>query len=307
MNRSQKILVTGAKFGQVGWELCRTLSTLGKIVPVDHAEADFTKPDELRRVVRTHNPTIIVNAAAYTAVDKAESEQELSMAINGIAPGILAEEAKACNALFVHYSTDYVFDGSGTEPYTEMTKTHPQNIYGETKLAGEKAVQEATDKHYIFRTSWVYGARGKNFLLTMLKLGRERDVLNIVADQIGAPTWSRTIAEATAQVLKYTLTTKEAGNYGIYNLVNSETTSWSGFAQEIFSLYKQIIDPQFVIPKVNPIATEEYPTPAKRPKNSRLDCSKICQTFDLVLPSWQEALALCLDELKAHITLPSLV
>lgn len=298
----KQILVTGAKHGQVGWELCRTLSTLGNVIAVDQADADFTKPEELKKLVHSVHPDIIVNAAAYTAVDKAESEPELAMAINGIAPGVLAKAGEECGAIFVHYSTDYIFDGTNSNPYTEEDLPNPQNVYGQTKLAGENSVRENSEAHFIFRTSWVYGSRGKNFLLTMLKLGMERDHLNIVSDQIGAPTWSRTIAEATAQVLIQTLSSADSRTWGTYNLTNREATSWHGFAEAIFNQFaEQAKGSPFCIPVLNAISTAQYPTPAVRPKNSRLDCYKLCDTFNLHLPTWKKALSLCLEELKLSV------
>lgn len=237
-----KILLTGVT-GQIGWELQRALMTLGEVIPVGRnitnasLRMDLVQPDTIRSIIREVKPDLIVNPAAYTAVDKAESEPELAMMVNGIAPGVMAEEAKRLGAAMVHYSTDYVFDGTSQVPYTESDIPNPQNVYGETKLAGEKAIQAVELPHLIFRTSWVYGMRGKNFLLTMLKLGKEREELRIVDDQIGAPTWSRAIAETTAQVLSGV-----SGNVsdflvdkgGLYHLSASGKTSWYGFARAIF-------------------------------------------------------------------------
>lgn len=302
MNRKQ-ILVTG-KHGQVGWELCRTLSTIGNVVAIDQSDADFTQPSELERLVRTVKPDIIVNAAAYTAVDRAESEPELAMAINGTAPRILARQAQRLGALFVHYSTDYIFDGTAATPYTEESAPNPKNVYGQTKLAGEHAVQEEVEAHFIFRTSWVYGSRGKNFLLTMLRLALERDQLSVVADQIGAPTWSRTLAEATGQVIAQTLLTP--GRWGTYNLTNSGATSWHAFAEEIFrqrvAQCAAMHHAPFPLPTVSAIATAQYPTPASRPLNSRLSCEKFYKTFGLCPPPWEKALALCLEEVALGAT-----
>ena len=223
-----RILLTG-KNGQVGWELQRTLAPLGEVVVLDRRQLDLSDPDQIRERVREISPDLIVNAAAYTAVDRAEAEPEPAMAVNGTAPGLLAEEAKRIGAAIIHYSTDYVFDGAKTTPYTEEDAPNPLNVYGRTKLAGEQAVQAAGVPHLILRTSWVYGMRGKNFLLTILRLAREREELKIVDDQIGAPTWSRTIAEATAQILT-SGAWPVSGASGIYHLTASGSTSWYGFA-----------------------------------------------------------------------------
>ncbi|TAE56876.1 MAG: dTDP-4-dehydrorhamnose reductase, partial [Nostocales cyanobacterium] len=231
-----KILLTGVS-GQVGWELQRTLMTVGDIIAVDRHQLDLAKPDSIRGTIRDIKPDLIVNPAAYTAVDKAESEIDLAMAINGVAPGIMAEEAKKLNASIIHYSTDYVFDGNKNNPYQENDVTNPQNIYGKTKLAGEEAISSIGVNHIIFRTSWVYGLRGKNFLLTMEKLAKEREEIKVVDDQIGSPTWSRMIAEITAQIItqgQNNLTDFFANNGGIYNLSPGGKTSWYGFAKAIF-------------------------------------------------------------------------
>lgn len=287
-----KILLTG-KNGQVGWELQRTLATLGEVVATDSREMDLADPDAIRKAIREIEPGLIVNAAAYTAVDRAEAEAELAMAINGTAPGIMAEEAKKLNAAIVHYSTDYVFDGTKPSPYLEEDVPSPLNVYGQTKLAGERAVQAAGAPHLILRTSWVYGARGKNFLLTMQRLAKERDELKIVADQTGAPTWSRLIAEATAQVLAQCFAPIHHSPFtidettGIYHLTNAGRTSWFGFAQAIL---------ESAPVRLAPIATEDYPLPARRPPNSLLSNDKLRETFGIALPAWDEALRLCLAE-----------
>lgn len=285
-----KILVTG-KNGQVGWELQRTLSTLGTVIAVDRQEMDLAHPESLTGLIRRLRPNIIVNTAAYTAVDKAESESELAMAINGIAPGILAEEAKRLDALLVHYSTDYIFNGCSKTPYGEQDIPDPLNIYGRTKLAGDEAIQSIGGKYLILRTSWVYGTRGKNFLLTMLKLASERNLLKIVNDQIGAPTWSNMIALATAQILL-----QDHEKWGIYNLTSDGETSWCDFAKEIFRTYSSI-NPAFKVPEVLGIPSIEYPTPAKRPNYSKLSNDKIYKTFNLKMPLWNEALQLCLRDI----------
>lgn len=284
-----RILLTGSN-GQVGWELRRTLSTLGRVVAPSSQELNLADPDAIRRVVRQTSPQLIVNPAAYTAVDKAESETVQALAINGAAPGILAEEAKRLNAALIHYSTDYVFDGSLTRPYGESDPPNPLNSYGRSKLAGEQAIAASGCAHLIFRTSWVYGTRGRNFLLTMQKLLAERDVLNVVADQIGAPTWSRTIAEASAQILAQLRmdTDRIADLSGIYNLTCAGQTSWHGFAVAIAAHRGSRC-------QVNAITTSDYPTPAARPLNSVLAHDKLTLTFGLHMPDWKHALDLCLQ------------
>jgi len=301
-----KILLVG-KNGQVGWELQRTLATLGEVVAIDRQGMDLANPDSIRGAIRATRPDLIVNAAAYTAVDKAESEPDLAMAINGIAPGIMAEEAKRLGAAMVHYSTDYVFDGTKISPYTEEDAPNPLSVYGKTKLAGERAIQAAGIPHLIFRTSWVYGTRGRNFLLTILRLAKERDELKIVDDQIGAPTWSRMIAEATAQILAQSILPLTSHpslltQYGgIYNLTAAGRTSWYGFAKAILeSMSLQGAHSSLIthhpMPKLIPIATPEYPLPAPRPLYSMLSSDKLNRVFGVVLPSWDTSLTLCMDE-----------
>lgn len=293
-----RILVPGRN-GQVGWELQTALAPLGTVIGVDIGEMDLSNPDSIRRVMREKEPGIVVNAAAYTAVDKAESEPELAMQVNGIAPGILADEAKRLNALLVHYSTDYVFDGTKKGPYLEDDAPNPLSAYGRSKLAGEQAIISSGASHLIFRTSWVYAARGHNFVQTMLRLGRERSELRIVDDQIGAPTWAHFIAEATAKILAQVGEDPEAirNHAGIYNLTSTGAVSWFGFARAIFAKAKARIG--MAPPKLVPITTAEYPTPARRPLNSRLDTSKLAQTFGLTPPGWEAMLAACLQEIQA--------
>ncbi|GAB3242374.1 SDR family oxidoreductase [Chitinimonas naiadis] len=285
------ILLTGVN-GQVGFELQRSLQGLGTIHAPQRGELDLADPDAIRKLVRALKPSLIVNPAAYTAVDKAESETGLAQAINATAPQVLAEEARRLSVPLIHYSTDYVYSGEGGKPWQESDPVAPPNVYGASKLAGEEAIRASGCDHLILRTSWVYGARGKNFLLTMLKLGRERDALNIVGDQIGAPTWSRTIATLTSHIVASR--PDWAAVSGTYHLVNQGTTSWHGFAEAIFALAAAQGDK--VPATLGAIATEAYPTPAKRPKNSRLDLAKLESTFGLVPPSWQDALALCFAE-----------
>ncbi|BAN36709.1 dTDP-4-dehydrorhamnose reductase [Sulfuricella denitrificans skB26] len=287
----KKILLVG-KNGQVGWELQRTLATLGDVVAIDRQGMDLANPDSIRNTIRAIQPNLIVNAAAYTAVDKAESEPELAMAINGVAPGIMAEEAKQLGATMVHYSTDYVFDGTKTSPYTEEDIPNPLSVYGKTKLAGEHAVQAAGIPYLIFRTSWVYGLRGRNFLLTILRLAKERDELRIVDDQIGAPTWSRMIAEATGQVLGQGFQPFVMRS-GIYNLTAAGQTSWHGFTRVILENVSGLIQP---LPHLIPLATSEYPLPAPRPPYSTLSSIKLNQIFGVALPDWDASLTLCMDK-----------
>ncbi len=289
-----RILLTG-RHGQVGWELERMLPQVGEVFAFGREELDLADPDQIREKVRLVKPTIIVNAAAYTAVDRAEEEPELAMAINGTAPGILAEEAKKLDALLVHYSTDYVFDGTKAEPYTEEDEPNPLNVYGKTKLAGERAIQATWGKHLIFRTSWVYGMRGKNFLLTILKLAKERDEIRVVDDQVGAPTWCRTIAERTAEALcifTYPKITAFCSSYGLYHLSARGHCSWYGFAKEIISLSKE---QDLLIKQISPILSSDYTTKATRPKNSQLDHSKTLKYLLKNLPQWQEDLFVCLN------------
>jgi dTDP-4-dehydrorhamnose reductase len=295
-----KILLTG-KNGQVGWELQRTLATLGEVVAVDRQALDLAKPDAIRALIRAVKPTLIVNPAAYTAVDKAESEPELAMAVNGIAPGIMAEEAKRLGAAMVHYSTDYVFDGSKSTPYTETDAPNPINVYGRTKLAGERAIQAAGIPHLILRTSWVYGTRGRNFLLTILRLAQERDELKIVDDQIGAPTWSRMIAEATAQILSQCISplTPHSSPFteksGLYHLTAAGQTSWHGFTAAILESRTRATGAAG--PQLTPIPTSAYPLPALRPPYSVMANEKLQRAFGVSAPAWQSGLSLCMEEM----------
>lgn len=271
-----RILLTGAT-GQVGWELRRTLAPLGEVKAFDRFGLDLADTPVLVATVRALQPEVIVNAAAYTAVDKAEAERDLAFAINATAPRVLAEEAKRIGALLVHYSTDYVFDGEKADPYVESDATRPINAYGASKLAGEQAIQKSACRHLILRTSWVYGPRGKNFYLTMLRLARERPELKVVDDQVGAPTSSLEIARATAMLLG-----KSA--QGLYHMTAAGETSWYGFARAILERLG-IATPVVAIP------TAEYPTPAKRPRNSRLDCARLRSEHGVSLAHWDQALA----------------
>jgi dTDP-4-dehydrorhamnose reductase len=300
-----RILVTG-KNGQVGFELMRSLAGQGQVIAVGRDEMDLSDPDSIRRTVREIGPDLIVNAAAYTAVDQAESEPELALAVNGIAPGILAEEAKRLGAALIHYSTDYVFDGSKAAPYTEDDEPRPLNVYGRTKFAGERAIQAVDAPHLILRTGWIYGMRGKNFLLTVLRLARERDEISIVDDQVGAPTWSRALAEATSAILTRLeygqpgFVDACAGQRGIYNLSAAGQTSWHGFAAAILAHTASQQPGQSAcaldrLPVLKPIPTEQYPLPARRPRYSVLANGKVRQAFGVVMPDWKTSLAECMS------------
>jgi dTDP-4-dehydrorhamnose reductase len=288
-----KILLFGRN-GQVGWELRRTLAPLAQVTAVDYPEINFTVPAVLRSLVTATNPSVVVNAAAYTAVDKAETETELCRQVNAVAPGVLAEAAKKVGALMVHYSTDYIFDGTNALPYVETDAPNPLGAYGRTKLEGDQAVKASGADHLIFRLCWVYGARGQNFMLTMQRLAREREKLRVVGDQLGCPTWSRMIAETTALALKQVLAGADRSAYnGDYHLAAFGQTSWHGFASRIIELMPEAERKCRV---VEPITTPEYPTPAKRPANSVLDCGKLQKTFGLRLPHWETSLLQVLDK-----------
>jgi dTDP-4-dehydrorhamnose reductase len=290
--KSPKILIFG-RAGQVGWELRHKLACLGQLTSVGTPEVDFSKPDSIRAAVRAAEPSVIVNAAAYTAVDKAESAPELAWAINAVGPGVIAEEAKRLGSLLIHYSTDYVYDGSKPEPWVETDAPNPLNAYGKTKLAGDEAIEAVGGDYLILRTSWVYGARGSNFLLTMLRLAKERPELRIVNDQLGSPTTSECIAQATAQIVAQVLAPAGgglAGRSGAYHLTNSGATTWFGFARAF--LIKRA-----ACPTLTPISTSEYPLPARRPVNSVLSCEKIAEMFGVRMPPWEQALELVLEAL----------
>lgn len=265
------------------------LAQIGEVTAFDSTELDFRVPEAIRVTVRRIAPGLIVNAAAYTAVDQAEREPQLAFAINATAPGILAEEAGRLGALLVHYSTDYVFDGTKSAPYAEEDPPNPLNVYGRSKLAGERAVVAAGCRHLILRTSWVYGARGKNFLLTMLRLAKERPELRIVHDQMGAPTWCQALAQATAAVLPRALDDDSVD--GLYHATNGGETSWLGFATEILRLAGSAIP-------VRPIAASDYPTPSARPANSLLDNAKLRRAFGVALPDWRISLAACMQDFE---------
>lgn len=281
---ARPILVTGGS-GQVGFELTRALARAGTVVAPSSGELNLLDPRSVRSYVRDLKPQLIVNAAAHTAVDLCESDVERAQALNADAPGLLAAEAKRLGAGLVHYSTDYVFDGTKTGPYTEIDRPNPVSVYGKTKLAGEQAVTASGAAALIFRCEWVYSRRGKNFLLTMLRLGREKPSLNIVADQKGSPTWARAIAAATGDILSGAKGSADLSFFerhaGVYHMAASGSTTWFGFAEAIF----EIADgPK---PRLTAIATSDYPTPAKRPANSVFDTSKLKSTFGISLPDWR--------------------
>ncbi len=278
------ILLTGAD-GQVGRELAQLLAASGDVVAADRNMLDLADPDAIVAVVRRVKPALIVNAGAYTAVDRAENEPELARAVNSRAPRVLAEEAKRVSAALVHYSTDYVFDGKRTTPYTEDAPTAPLNVYGQTKREGEEAIASVGARAIVLRTSWVYGLSGRNFLLTMRKLAAERDELRIVSDQIGVPNWSRTLAESTARIVGAGLGALGERS-GLYHLSCSGETSWFEFARAILGDGPK--------PRIVPVTTADYPTPARRPAYGVLDTSRFESTFGFALPHWRDALAQCL-------------
>ena len=292
-----KILLFG-KNGQVGWELQRSLAPLGELIALDADSrelcGDFTDLDGLIQTVRAVAPDVIVNAAAHTAVDKAESEPELVRTINALAPGMLAREAQRCNAWLIHYSTDYVFDGSGDRPWRETDSTAPLSVYGATKLEGEQLIRQSGCKHLIFRTSWVYGARGGNFAKTMLRLAQERDSLTVIDDQIGAPTGADLLADITAHAIR----AARPELSGLYHLVAAGETSWHGYAGFVLDHARRAGIALKVAPEaIQPVPTSAFPTPAKRPLNSRLDTAKLRSAFGLTLPMWQNGVARMLAEI----------
>jgi dTDP-4-dehydrorhamnose reductase len=298
-----KILLLG-KGGQVGWELQRSLAPLGQVVALDWDSADgcgdFTRPQELLQTVRSLAPQVIVNAAAHTAVDKAESEPELARLINATAVGELARQAQALGAWLVHYSTDYVFDGSGCRPWLERDVPAPLNVYGHTKLEGERLVQQSCERHLVFRTSWVYGARGGNFARTMLRLAAEREKLQVIDDQIGAPTGADLLADVTALALRQVCSqTGQADRLaGLYHLTASGQTSWHGYASHVIEQARQRKpDLDLRVREVAAVASSAFPTAARRPHNSRLDTERLRQAFGLNLPHWQEGVDRMLTEI----------
>jgi dTDP-4-dehydrorhamnose reductase len=305
---SLRLLITGAN-GQVGWHLQRTLAPLGEVTAIDVEQVDLTDLDAVARALRDSAPDVVVNAAAYTAVDKAESEPELARALNVAAPAKIAEACARTGALLIHYSTDYVYGGSGPAPYAESDPTGPLSIYGQTKLDGDQAIMASGCAHIILRTSWVYDVRGKNFLRTVLRLAREREELRIVGDQYGAPTWARMLAESTALILARSLGHKgETAHWpesGLFHLTAAGRTSWAGFARAILEDYEELVDwpaetgefgGRLKAKRVVEITTEQYQTPARRPRNSVLANGLIAQRFGIILPDWRGQLRLAMQD-----------
>jgi dTDP-4-dehydrorhamnose reductase len=297
-----KILLFGMN-GQVGWELQRSLAPLGELVALDFDSpgplgADFTRPESLAATVRAVAPQVIVNAAAHTAVDRAEGEPDIARAINAAAPAVLAREAVAAGAMLVHYSTDYVFDGSGNQPWREDAPTKPLNAYGQTKVEGEQAIRNSGCRHLILRTSWLYSARGGNFARTMLRLATERDKLEVIDDQVGAPTGADLLADVTAHALRGVFANPELA--GTYHAVAGGATSWHGYARHVIEFARLAGRPIRVQAQdIAPVASSAFPTPAQRPLNSRLDTRKLKQAFGLTLPDWQTGVERMLREVLA--------
>lgn len=293
------LLVTGSN-GQVGFELRRSLAPLGRVIALDRAGCDLSRPEALRGVLREWRPNVIVNAAAYTAVDKAEGDVDTALAVNAVAPGVLAEEARAAGSLLVHYSTDYVFDGCKQGPYVETDAVNPQSVYGKSKLAGERAIEAAGAMALVLRTCWVAGAHGGNFAKTMLKLGRERDGLRVIADQFGAPTTAALIADVTAQIISrhWLHGQRESFPAGVYHLAAGGETNWHGYATEVLkNAAARGIELKIDPASIEAIPTSAYPLPAPRPANSRLDTRKLRETFGIYLPDWREGMHLLLDQI----------
>ena len=293
-----RLLVFGAN-GQIGWELARSLMPIGELTALDRAGCDLARPDTIPAVIRNARPDVVVNAAAYTAVDRAEADELLALRVNATAVATMASEARATGALLVHYSTEFVFDGAKPDPYVEDDPPAPLNAYGRSKLAGELAVRDAGGDHLILRTTWVHAARGDNFLKTILRLARERDELRIVADQIGAPTWAHDIANATADVIAQAQNERRDGQFrsDTLHMTAAGATSWHGFAEAILDRAGDLVPTR---PPVRAIATEEFPTPARRPKNSRLRCDRLRERFGIALPDWAAALGACLADLRVQ-------
>ncbi|MGL4978388.1 MAG: dTDP-4-dehydrorhamnose reductase [Plesiomonas sp.] len=292
-----RILLLG-KNGQVGWELQRALAPLGDIIAVDFDSTDycgnFSQPDGIAATVRSVKPDVIVNAAAHTAVDKAESEVDFARLLNATTVAVLAKEAAALGAWLIHYSTDYVFDGNGDTPWLETDSPAPLNVYGQTKLEGEQAIQAVCHKHLIFRTSWVYAARGNNFAKTMLRFGKERTTMSVINDQFGAPTSAELLADCTVHAIRVAFAKPEVA--GLYHLIASGTTTWFDYAELVFAeARKQGVE--LAVTQLNAVPTHEFPTPAKRPHNSRLNTTRFQQTFGLALPQWQDGVKRMLTEI----------
>jgi len=292
----QRILVPGGN-GQVGWELLSALEPLGTVIGLDRSGMDLASPDSIRRAIRDAKPDVIVNAAAYNNVDRAESESALAMQVNGIAPGVMAEEAKRLGAILVHYSTDYVFDGERDRPYVEEDWPNPVNAYGKSKLAGEQAVEAVGGQYLTLRTSWVYSARGSNFVLTVLRLAREKPELSMVDDQSGSPTWARALAKATAELLRRKeLITRHSG---IYHLTAGGHTSRYAFAKAIIDIMKEASGIPDGWASVKPITSDQYPLPARRPPHPVTRTDRIKGVFGIEMPRWEDQLRSCLIDLAA--------
>lgn len=289
MNAPLRILIIGQN-GQVSRALQSRLGALGELIVRGSDQLDLAQPDSLRAPIEALRPGLIINAAAHTAVDQAESEPERAFAINATAPGILAQAAVALGVPLIHYSTDYVFDGLKPTPYTEDDTPNPLSVYGRSKLAGENAIRQAGGQHLILRTSWVYSTEGRNFLLTMQRLLQEKPQLRVVADQVGAPTWAGTIADSTAQLIER-WQAGQSGAWGTYHLTARGETSWFGFAQAIG---EDLLDRHKPCAQLEPIASSAYPTPAPRPLNSRLDCTRLLKAWGVSQPDWRSALQQCL-------------
>ncbi|MBB5543050.1 dTDP-4-dehydrorhamnose reductase [Paraburkholderia fungorum] len=299
-----KILISGCD-GQVGWELQRSMAVLGEVIGLNRLQLDLAQPGSAAAVVERMSPDVVINAAAYTAVDNAESEEAFATRINGEAVGELACAARDAKALFVHYSTDYVFDGTKSSPYLEDDTTSPLSAYGRSKLAGERAIRQAGGDWLVFRTTWVYGVRGKNFLRTMLRLAASREELSVVGDQLGAPTSARMIADATAHIVAQCMQERRAEaefESGLFNLTAAGVTTWHGFAEAIIDAARARTPSAVVTRLVKSISTAEYPTPARRPLNSLLDNGKLTSRFDIFRPDWRDAMHLVLDDLFAAAT-----
>jgi dTDP-4-dehydrorhamnose reductase len=307
MNQTDLKIVIVGRNGQLAWEAQQRFQGLGEVICVGRPEVDLTDIEGLRAEICRIRPSVLVNAAAYTAVDQAESEREAAMKINSDAPAAMAEEAKRLGALFITYSTDYVFDGKSASPYKETDRTVPLNVYGASKLSGERAVEAVGGSHLIFRTSWVYGARGKNFLKTILKLATERPELRIVDDQVGAPTWSRDLADATRKIIEQLVTKSTTEKIsigdalgdrrGVYHMTAAGSVSWCGFATAIVEERGKRSFGKGNLAKIVPIPTSDYPTPAARPQNSRLCNDKLKNVFGVTLPQWRTSLGAVMDEI----------
>jgi dTDP-4-dehydrorhamnose reductase len=304
---SLRLLITGST-GQIGWQLQRTLAPLGEVIACTRNQLDLTDPEAAAKFVRELLPDVVVNAAAYTAVDKAESEPELAHTVNAVAPGRIADELARTGGLLVHYSTDYVFDGTKAGPYVEADSTVPLNVYGRTKLAGEQLITASGCAHLILRTTWVYDIRGRNFLRTALRLAREREELRMVGDQRGAPTWARAIAESTAQIVARCAQRRDSsgwGDSGVFHLTAAGETTWAGFAEQILEDYESLASwpadtgeygSPLMAKRVVPITSEQFSAPARRPLNSVLSNAKLQSTFGLQLPDWRVQLRLALQD-----------